>query len=303
MRSFVARNPVSTFIVLTLGFQLSIVLLAWLLIPEGRHLHDLPMAHMVFRLRVFGPLFFAVAITAWIDGGLGLRKLFAAYFNWRVPPQWYLLALTWKFIFTYLGMAAVVLLGVAQWPGFTTPDFFWPLMKNMTFIVGIAIVEETSWMKFSVTRLHERHTALRASLIVGLCWGLWYLPMLMLGEGVPDGIPWWVFLVSMFSLTVMLNWIYNMTHSGLVLLCAQIVSNCAFFIAPVLPAWTGGAVFVTAFIAVFFLAAGGVILWFGPENLSNGPRARWSDPILRPVIGRTQDGEHRSGKDRAMRVA
>lgn len=299
MKALVSRNPVTTFIVLTLGFQLTIVLAAWALIPQGMHLHDLPKAHMVFRLRVFGPLFFAVAITAWIDGWTGLRKLFSAYFNWRIPPQWYLLAFSWKFICTYIGMAAVVLVGVADWPGFVTPDFFWPLMKNMAFIVGIAIVEETSWMKFGVTRLHERYSALRTSLTVGLCWGLWYLPMLILGEGVPDGIPWWVFLVSMFNLTVMLNWMYNMTHSGVVLLCAQIVSNCAFFIAPVLPAWTGGPVFVTAFVSVFFLFAGFLLLWFGPTDLGTGPRARWSDPVLRPVAG----GSGQAKKPSMARVA
>ena len=81
-------------------------------------------------------------------------------------------------------------------------------------------------MKFSVTRMQERYSALVSCLLVGIGWGLWYLPMLLIGEGVPDGYPWPMFLLSMVCLTVLLGWTYNMTRSGTILLIMQIVSNC-----------------------------------------------------------------------------
>ena len=96
------------------------------------------------------------------------------------------------------------------------PDFFGGTFKalkglivNLPFIIGIAFVEETAWMKFSVTRLQEKYSALRSCLTVGVAWGLWYLPMLLVGEGVPDGYPWPVFLLSMVCLTVLLGWAYS----------------------------------------------------------------------------------------------
>ncbi|MCB0783886.1 MAG: CPBP family intramembrane metalloprotease, partial [Flavobacteriales bacterium] len=115
-------------------------------------------------------------------------------------------------------------------------DAAYGLLLNLPFIVSIAIVEETTWIKCCVTRLQRKHSAIVSALVVGLFWGLWYLPMLLLGEGVPDGYPWPFFLLSMASLTVLLTWAYNMTRSGLVLLIMQIISNCCFFILPVLPA-------------------------------------------------------------------
>ena len=140
-------------------------------------------------------------------------------------------------------------------------------------------------MKFAVTRLQEKYSAFRSCLVVGLCWGCWYLPMLILGEGVPDGIPWPVFLLSMFSLTVVLGWVYNETRSGLVLLVMQIVSNCAFFIVPVLPAWWGGdPTYVVAFVIAFTVIALLVVWRAGPENLSSRVRATWSG---RSPTGRT----------------
>ena len=285
MKAFVSRNPVLTFISLTLGFQLAIVLIAWVMLPTGVKLHEIPDAHMIFRLRLFGPLLFAVAITACIEGGIGIRKLFASFLNWRVGPQWYLLAFTWKFLFTWIGIIIMTSLGFAEWPGWFTPEWLMPLLRNLTFVVGIAIVEETAWIKFSVTRLQEKYTALKSCMIVGLCWGSWYMPMLILGEGVPDGMPWFAFLVGMFSLTVMLGWAYNMTHSGVVLLIMQIIGNCAFFIVPVLPGWAPGPIFVVSCRMGFCVGAAIIIIWYGPKGLADRPRAKWSDPMLRAVGG------------------
>ena len=279
LHQFVSRHPVTIFIALTLGFQLTIVLLAYGLMPAGSALHDYPQAHMVFRFRVFGPLVFAMGLTYFLEGRQGLVKLFSAFAKWRVPARWYALAFSWKFIVTYLGLAFLAISGMRAWPGAIAADFLPQLLKNMPFIVGIAVVEETAWMKFSVLRLNERYTALRTSIIIGLCWGFWYLPMLMLGEGVPDGIPWPVFLVSMFSLTVMLSWAYNETHSGLVLLIMQILSNCAFIMIPVLPGWHNlDPAYVVGFVCVFFLASLCILWYAGPKELnSKGVRARWSD--------------------------
>jgi hypothetical protein len=191
-------------------------------------------------------------------------KLFSAFLNWRVPAQWYALAFTWKFIATFAGIGTLALLGIRQWPGAFVSGFLPDLLRNMPFIVGIAIVEETSWMKFAVTRMNERYSALRAAMVIGICWGMWYLPMLLLGEGVPDGIPWPVFLLSMFSLTV--------------LLIMQVLSNCAFIMVPVLPGWHElDPSYVISFVCAFFIGALAIVWYAGPKQLnSKGLRATWS---------------------------
>ncbi|MBL0037146.1 MAG: hypothetical protein IPP26_15650 [Flavobacteriales bacterium] len=83
----------------------------------------------------------------------------------------------------------------------------------------------------------------------------------------------------MFSLTVMLSWAYNETHSGLVLLIMQILSNCAFIMVPVLPGWHDlDPAYVVAFVLVFFVGALAIVRYAGAQELnSKGLRARWSD--------------------------
>ena len=242
---------------------------------------------MVFRLRVFGPLFFAVMLTWMLEGKNGIKKLFRSFLVWRINPKWFLFALSWKFLYTYIGIAVLVLFGLVTWPGFLVPniiggtwDALFQLIKNLPFIVGIAIVEETAWMKFGVTRLQDKNNALRSSVLIGLAWGLWYLPMLLIGEGVPDGIPWPFFMLSMISLTILLSWLYNMTHSGLVLLIAQMVSNSAFFIIPILPGWHDlDPSYVIAFVGAHTFFSILIILIYGYKHLCKGERAKWSNAV------------------------
>lgn len=285
MRNFVSRFPVLTFTALTLTFQTLIVAFMSLRLRGGLHLDDDPVAHMVFRLRVFGPLGFAMLVTFYIEGKAGLGTLFGSYLHWKAPMRFYALAFSWKFMYFFTGAAVILLMGWAPWPGWVADNFFngthqgaINLMHNMAFIVGIAFVEETAWMKFSVTRLQRNYSALASCSMVGIAWGTWYLPMLMLGEGVPDGFPIPVFMASMFSLTILLGWIFNMTRSGPILLIAQIVSNCAFFIMPVFPPFSGlDPIYVNGFVAVNCTLSALLVLVYGWRELGTGKRAVWGE--------------------------
>ena len=285
MYKFISRYPVLTFVFLTLAYQFAVVGVIWALLAPGQKIHDDTTAHMIFRFRVFGPLVFAVLITVYLEGTKGFKKLFASFFHWKVPAKWYALAFSWKFLFTYTGIATLVVLGVREWPGFVVDDMFGgdysnlkSLIMSLPFIIGIAFVEETAWMKFSVTRLQEKYSALTSCTIVGIAWGMWYLPMLLLGDGVPDGYTWPMFMTSMLCLTILLGWTYNMTRSGTILLIMQIVSNCAFFIVPVLPGhWALDDAYVNAFVGANVFSAIMLVIFFGPKHLGRGVRAKWNE--------------------------
>lgn len=288
MKSFVSRNPVSVFIALTLGYQVGVVLLAHHLMNGSGDLHGHPMAHNVFRIRAFGPLFFAVAITFWIEGRAGLQRLFGSFFRWRVPAKWYVLALSWKAILGYIGISGAVLLGLRAWPPSVPLDghLVSSLLKNLPFILGIALVEETAWMKFGVTRMQAKYPAWRSCLTVGTAWGAWYVPMVFLREGVPSGVAWQAALLSMISLTFFLSWVYNETRSGTVLFVMQVISNCTFLVVPILPNPPDmDQTFAVAYALSFCALACFLIAWAGPKHLCrSGPRAVWGE-YAEPVEG------------------
>ncbi|MBV6403850.1 MAG: hypothetical protein IT228_13590 [Flavobacteriales bacterium] len=290
MRAFVARNPVFTFIAITWILQWGLVGVVKVITPPGVHVSEDATAHGLFRLRLLGPLLVCLVLTWYLEGGKGVVKLFAAYTRWKVPARWYLLAFTWKFINAYLAIGAVFLI-YGVFPGFYVDRFWEGWAVNLPAIIYIALMEETSWMKFGVTRLQMRYNALTSALIIGFSWGMWYLPMLIIDEGVPPGYPVPVFMGCMLGLGIMLTWAYNMTRSGLVLLVMQIISNTAFFVTPVLPAVTGDQHFIVAYSWVFMSFCALLPLLYGARDLARRPRARWDTDTVFPAPTEEADRE------------
>ncbi|HQW87808.1 MAG TPA: CoA transferase subunit A [Flavobacteriales bacterium] len=77
MRAFITRNPVFTFVVFTWILQWGLIGVVMLITPEGMHVTEDKTAHMVFRLRLLGPLLVCLAVTYYVEGRKGLGKLFA----------------------------------------------------------------------------------------------------------------------------------------------------------------------------------------------------------------------------------
>lgn len=282
MRGFITRNPVLTFVGFTWLLQWGLIALVMVITPAGSTVIEDGTAHGVFRLRLLGPLLVCLAVTYYLEGSKGVGKLFAAYSRWKVPAQWYLLAFSWKFINAYLALGFVFLI-YGTFPGLYVDRFWEGWAVNLPAIIYIALMEETAWMKFGVTRLQMRYNALTSALLIGFCWGMWYLPMLIINEGMPPGYPVPVFMGCMLGLGIMLTWAYNMTRSGLVLLIMQIISNTAFFITPVLFAVTNDEHYIVAYSWVFMGFCALLPVLFGARDLSRKPRARWDTDSEFPV--------------------
>lgn len=276
MRSFVARYPVLVFVCIVLGFQFAMIGFVFAVVPDGMYVDDVPLAHNVFRLRVFFPIVFSTLITYYLEGTVGLKRLYGAFIHWRTSAKWYAFALSWKFIMGYIAIVLAWLVW-GDTPTWWLSGTLTALATHMPFIVGIAIVEETSWIRFAMTRMQTRYNAFWSAMIVGNCWASWYLPMNLIDIGTPQGVPDWVFHSGVVSLTVLLIWVYNTTRSGTVLLIMQILSNMAFFLMPVLPDDSRPDHRIIAYSWVFMAVALTLILVFGTENLSRKKRVRWGE--------------------------
>lgn len=276
MRSFVSRYPVMVFVGIALAIQFAMIGWVHAFVPNGVSVDDVPKAHNVFRLRVFVPILLVTLITWYLEGAQGLRKLFGSFLHWKVPAKWYLLAVSWKFIMAFIAIALAFLFygGAVDW---YIPGKFGNLLAHMPFIVGIALVEETSWIRFSLTRMQSRFNAFWSCMIVGNCWATWYLPMNLIDIGTPLGVPDIVFHSGVVSLTFLLAWVYNSTRSGTVLLIMQILSNMAFFIVPVLPTEILPVHRIIMYAWIFVFVALTIILVFGVKDLSRQPRVRWDE--------------------------
>ncbi|HEY8599061.1 MAG TPA: CPBP family intramembrane glutamic endopeptidase, partial [Thermomicrobiales bacterium] len=81
------------------------------------------------------------------------------------------------------------------------------------------LTEETAWRGFALPRLQARFNALSASLILGLIWALWHLPLFFLANTGQSKMPFPGFVLDVVAVTIVMTWVYNHTR-GSVLLAA-----------------------------------------------------------------------------------
>lgn len=189
----------------------------------------------------------------------GIMALFKGWLKWRMHPGWYLLVLT-PVLFGFITIF------IFQWiygfsPStklFADPAELMPLLVLIT-ITG-AIGEELGWRGFALPRLQLRMNALNASIILGIIWALWHLPLWFAGLGF-EAIPYWAYLLIGVSFSIMVTAACNSSGGSLLIaslfhlflnVSVNMLENEAF---PVLA-------------AVFVISAIIVIVIFGPGKLS-----------------------------------
>jgi len=86
--------------------------------------------------------------------------------------------------------------------------------------IGGPLGEELGWRGFALDRLQNRWSALVASLILGIIWAAWHLPLFYI-QGTPQQgmgfgtFLFWLWSLQVVSLSILTTWVYNNTHRSI----------------------------------------------------------------------------------------
>lgn len=269
----------------TSAFPLKFVLVAFaftwffwgLTLLEARGLlSSLPVPALF--LGAFGPMVAAVAITAQESGRAGLRLLLSRVLRWRVAPVWYAVAILGPLVLTLGAIALHVVLG-GQAPDLSAMIGALPtvLALSLYMLVQVGIGEEIGWRGYALPKLQTGYSALVSSLILGVLWALWHLPLFFNPATSYSNTPFWVFLVFLLPFPILYTWIFNSTGgSVLMVMILHAVTNAST--GPLWRAIPDAATTVSSTnvylfqAAVLWVAAAAVVLVYGARNLSRRPR-------------------------------
>jgi membrane protease YdiL (CAAX protease family) len=200
------RNPVLIFIILVFILPLPMLLLRVMILP-------------------FEPMLIYASwtpnIAAFIVLGLvvkekgAIRKLLSGWGKWKVGFGWYLVALS-PILVSFLAAGVDILLGGAR-PRPVRLMFIPVAMSLIISLITGAMGEELGWRGFLLPRIQERYNAINSSLIVGVIWALWHLPLWLLPGYGWNAVPYWGFALTTISLSVIMTWVLNNTKGSLVM--------------------------------------------------------------------------------------
>ncbi len=183
----------------------------------------------------WGFIVVALGMTGLTLGREALLALCKRYLIWRVNWRWY----------------AVTLLLILPW-------LLFEIVTNG---------EEIGWRGYILPRLQARHSALVASLVVGLLWSTWHLPKFW-GTGANHGRSFIWYMLFSLAASVLYTWLYNNTHGSLLLVTLFHASdNTAGMFLPISFAATGG-VKANLLIVLVVVTAVVVTRSAGPARLS-----------------------------------
>jgi membrane protease YdiL (CAAX protease family) len=135
--------------------------------------------------------------------------------EWRVDARWYAFAVGYMAAIK-LAAALVHRVAVGVWPPLGQEVWYVILANTVLTAVGQA-GEEIGWRGYALPRLAARLGLARASLILGLIWACWHLPLFFVPGVSQTGQSFPVYLLMVPALSVAIAWLYGHTNGSLLL--------------------------------------------------------------------------------------
>jgi membrane protease YdiL (CAAX protease family) len=161
----------------------------------------------------FVPSLLAIFLTWKKEGLSGLRLLGRRIVQINLGWRWYV----FTFLIVIAGTAGQLTINKLLGNNFNGVLFLAQLGSFLPLLILGPLSEEIGWRGYALGRLQTRWDALTSSLIVGLVWALWHLPLfMMVGTSQHElGIPFIGFLVGFMASSIFYTWLYNNTKQSL----------------------------------------------------------------------------------------
>ena len=219
-------------------------------------------------LGAFGPAFAGVVMTYADRGSAGVRDLAARTVDTGFAPRWLAVALVLFPLLAVLALGFAVARGVA-------PSFPWagnlvvlPAAFVFVLLLGGPLQEELGWRGYALDPLQERVGATGGSVVLGLLWGAWHLPLFYVpSETIYYERPIAGFVVSITLLSVLMAWVYTNTGGSLLVMLLMHASfNWTHGMLPALESDPGSL----AFVVLQALVTVAVVAVYGAGDLVLG---------------------------------
>jgi uncharacterized protein len=178
----------------------------------------------------FGPSFAGVIVTAIVAGRAGLGELVGGLFHWRTGFGWYVFALGFPIVFTVVGTALWYAQQDAPPPIHLAAAITFVGWFLARFFMGGGLGEELGWRGFMLPTLQARWGVVKATLAVGICWGIWHWPAFFMDPEKSGAFP--DVLVPMFLFTLLsvvyafiFTYLYNGSGSLLLVVAMHATLN------------------------------------------------------------------------------
>ena len=204
---------------------------------------DLPFnvagyATVAVVIGAFAPLLAAITLIGRVEGWAGIKAFFKRAIDFRVKPIYIFIALALPLVIHIIShyFALAVGLDVAR-TLFPDEISVSPVLLAIPYFFLMLVIgggqEEFGWRGYAQEPLQENFGVIPASLIIGLIWGFWHLPLWFMAGDLHSAYSFVAFVLMTTSISLIYGWLYNTSGKKLlVVLIFHAMNNTA---APLIP--------------------------------------------------------------------
>ena len=178
---------------------------------------------ILYSIGGLGPAFSAIYLVRKIQQKDERHEFWRRVIDYkRVPLRWFIASL---FIPPFIAILTV-LVSRSFSPEYANWQPLWLVVQNplmfVLFLVSTLLFgplpEEIGWRGYGLESLQKKYSALQSSLIVGLFWVIWHIPLFLTKDsGFAALYPlfsldFWLWGFSLISISIIMTWIFN--HTG-----------------------------------------------------------------------------------------
>lgn len=171
---------------------------------------------LLLYVGIFAPSLVALGLTARAGGLAGTLVLLRRLLVWRVGARCYVFAVGYLAAIK-LAAALVHHVVTGAWPRFGN-EAWYVMAVAVVFSTPVQAGEEIGWRGYALPHLAERFGLARASVLLGIIWACWHLPLFFFfpkADTYGQSFPGYVLQVT--ALSVAIAWLYGHTHGSLLL--------------------------------------------------------------------------------------
>ena len=193
---------------------------------------------VVVIIGAFAPLLAALTLVARDGGREGIKSFFGRALDFHIKPVYLVLALGLPLVIHLIAHYLALALGldVAQ-TLFPSEISVSPVILAIPYFFLMLVIgggqEEFGWRGYAQEPLQEKIGVIPASLVIGVIWGIWHLPLWFMAGDLHSAYSFLAFVMMTTSISIMYAWLYNSSGKKLiVVIFFHAMSNTA---APLLP--------------------------------------------------------------------
>jgi len=154
----------------------------------------------------FGPFVAAMILSARESKG-GAWRLLKRALRWRIPPVVLMVSVVLVPVMAALAVEIRAAQGGPALVCNVAPKTLIVLVI-LLFFLGGSFQEEFGWA-YAIDRMQPRWGFVKGSLLLGVIWACWHLPLFFMPGQSQSHMPFWTFLILTAALRVMFVWAYN----------------------------------------------------------------------------------------------